>query len=440
MAYGQQLRSRMANTTAAEFKNKCPTVHVLNDSSMKKVQQLCPELSLAYSMKKLKKEGSVVQLFDTVCTALDRPPINLLTINKINAGNDINHIAFSPNDQFFSVHLQIKDEVHVWQTNPLEKLKFSGKDYVESNRSLGEVLWISNTEFLVSKRKGAVSKVSVVDRTEKEILTWTEETPQWFALSPDAKKLALRLARDFDSLPIRVKDIDIKNIDNKTRNNSKPEITIKPYPHAKNIHALLFQTGLFHRDGTLVLAGYNAGSATDYSNPPHKDSVYNTGKRREGLVELWNISQTPATLSGTIPLEMEAKKIALHPSQEILAVGSNYGYIELLNIKNRNSPKCFKQLKLHDRHVTGLAFTPNGNFLLSSSNNQQLAIWDIANTMEDFNNDVNTCNTITQTVLFFDCNQVGGGCNRIALSNDGKKLLNPVGAKGELELSIVLQR
>jgi WD40 repeat protein len=91
------------------------------------------------------------------------------------------------------------------------------------------------------------------------------------------------------------------------------------------------------------------------------------------LIRLWSVAtgECEKTLEGH---DRWVCAIAFHPTQAIIASGSDDGTIKLWH---RQTGECLKTLRGHTNRVWSVGFSPNGCLLGSSSDDHTLKLWDV---------------------------------------------------------------
>jgi WD40 repeat protein len=110
-----------------------------------------------------------------------------------------------------------------------------------------------------------------------------------------------------------------------------------------------------------------------------------SGYLRGGGVNLWDL--TDATKGGAIthlhrlPVGGEIRRIALSPTEPLLAVGSESGKLRLWDVADPHAPGKIKVKQARgneNQPLDAVAFSPDGSLLASGGEDQQVVLWRVA--------------------------------------------------------------
>lgn len=100
----------------------------------------------------------------------------------------------------------------------------------------------------------------------------------------------------------------------------------------------------------------------------------------DGYISLWTV-QTGEKLgllpgayqAGAAPTGRSTIKVAFSPDSRILVAGDEYGYLTMWDVTNRQ--RVARPFKDHTGAINDLAFTLDGNFLATASNDRSIILW-----------------------------------------------------------------
>ena len=131
-------------------------------------------------------------------------------------------------------------------------------------------------------------------------------------------------------------------------------------------NAVNFKSVLHHKKGVFALALFN------------ENEILSLGG--DGALSKWDIENCRAT--ETLVLSNKSlRAIALHPSQNIMAVAASDSNIYLLDSDKLTVLQTIE--KAHDNSVFSIQFSPDGKYLLSGGRDAYLRIWDSNKNFEE---------------------------------------------------------
>lgn len=165
----------------------------------------------------------------------------------------------------------------------------------------------------------------------------------------------------------------------------------------------LLQDGLSHSDTRSL-------SMVFLSDNQHLISCSSTG-----FIGLWNVSSghlsSVTHLSATEEHNRVASTIALSRDDSLIALGSQDGFIHLVNMdQGRIFPG--EGFKGHKSQVNSVTFSPDNSKLVSGSNDQLVTIWNVQ--------DINPNPTPEKPAVGRVLSGHSGGVNSVAISPDGR--------------------
>ncbi|HWP31477.1 MAG TPA: hypothetical protein VNK96_07130 [Fimbriimonadales bacterium] len=113
------------------------------------------------------------------------------------------------------------------------------------------------------------------------------------------------------------------------------------------------------------------GPLTVYSVAYHPNKLWFLTGGSDGLVKVWNINtggQIAEWLPGNYPYDMD-----FSPQGTLLAVATNGG----ITIMNPSNGVVIRYITGHAKKVNEIEFTPDGNFIVSASDDGTCKLWDV---------------------------------------------------------------
>ena len=289
--------------------------------------------------------------------------------------NDVRGLAFSPDRQLLASGDGDR-LVKLWDISEITNPKLI-------NTLRGHSSWLNLVRF---SENGNYLLTAAAD---KIVCLWDVETPKkpvhvetwrgysnWIrsvAFSPDGKTLI----SGSDDYTVRIWDVATKQLKDTWRGHQQRVMTVAVHPDGK-----ILASGSW--DYTVRLWNLQTGEwdETDVKDK-HTDQVYGvafTPDRKflvsvgdDHTVRVWNVA-TKSLAKKWHPQLEQLFAVAVSLDSQMIAVGGHKHGIKLWNLYTYEE----KSLTKIDRETTGLAFSPDGKKLASSSFDRTVQLWDLA--------------------------------------------------------------
>eukprot|EP00536_Pseudo-nitzschia_multiseries_P009143 jgi/Psemu1/297162/fgenesh1_pm.250_\ len=118
-------------------------------------------------------------------------------------------------------------------------------------------------------------------------------------------------------------------------------------------------------DGTIAIVATGLSTPNSYSNSKHDPTAAGV------VVDRWSRAASSIALSA-----------AWHPSKKDLALGRQDGMVDI--IVERSSSSHHHRIIQHETPVRSVAFTPDGNLLVTASDDGMVCVWDTSRSSASF--------------------------------------------------------
>ena len=179
----------------------------------------------------------------------------------------------------------------------------------------------------------------------------------------------------------------------------------------------------YHKEGEHGLKDpKNSESFSFYPFGLSRNNKFNLSDALNGEILLWNLDKSDNNIH-TLSTKNELLEtvIGMSPTENKAAV-ANYSKDNWIYLWDLDSKLSIKTFKGHKDHVTSLAFSPDGNYLVSASKDETIKIWDIktgkvVNTLKNHQDNVNSVafsldgkymasGSDDETIIIWDANEL----------------------------------